>query len=76
MIDLVLGCGHPYCYNCFNSFFHEVALRNIDYDEEAARELLATQSLEPYCPFCQKTLAGRYASVGELQHLNGCLIPL
>ncbi|PYH75186.1 uncharacterized protein BO88DRAFT_32382 [Aspergillus vadensis CBS 113365] len=58
VVDLVLGCGHTYCYNCFNNFFHDSVLRQARRRQALAYEYLAGRQCKPLCPYCMEYFPG------------------
>ncbi|RJE19003.1 hypothetical protein PHISCL_08665 [Aspergillus sclerotialis] len=75
-VDLALGCGHTYCYDCFNKFFHDSILRKAGESQEWAKMYLLSRYCEPSCPFCKKTFPGQFAPPNDRNHLEGFYFPL
>ncbi|KAH8435415.1 uncharacterized protein LDX57_013045 [Aspergillus melleus] len=75
-VDLVLGCGHAYCYGCFSKFFHDSVLERVEGCRKLAYEYLFTQLCQPCCPYCKKVLPGRYNDLEDRDHLNDVYVPL
>ncbi|RDK42408.1 hypothetical protein M752DRAFT_266211 [Aspergillus phoenicis ATCC 13157] len=76
VVDLVLGCGHTYCYNCFNNFFHDSVLRKARRSQALAHQYLAGRQYKPFCPYCMEVLPGQYADPEDCDHLKGFYVPL
>ncbi|TQB71046.1 hypothetical protein MPDQ_007809 [Monascus purpureus] len=76
VVDLALGCGHTYCYNCFNKFFHDSVLANARGSQASAYERLASRRCEPSCPYCKQVLPGHYMDPEDRDHLKGFYVPL
>ncbi|OJZ79819.1 hypothetical protein ASPFODRAFT_54562 [Aspergillus luchuensis CBS 106.47] len=76
VVDLVLGCGHVYCYDCFNKFFHESALSKALGDSRLAFEYLRKRHCEPCCPVCKKALPDCIARSDNRDHLVGFYVPM
>jgi uncharacterized cysteine cluster protein YcgN (CxxCxxCC family) len=75
-VDLALGCGHTYCYDCFNKFFHKSVLDKTMRNQSLAFEYLASQQWTPQCPFCGECLLGRYASQDDRDNRDSFYVPL
>ncbi|RDH26159.1 hypothetical protein BDQ94DRAFT_180126 [Aspergillus welwitschiae] len=76
VVDLVLGCGHVYCYDCFNKFFHDSVLSKALGDSKLAFEYPRKRRCEPCCPVCKKTLPGCFTRPNNRDRLVGFYVPM
>lgn len=60
IVDLAVGCGHTFCYDCFSQYFHEFVLAQTHGQELVARFYLRNNQLLPPCPLCRTELPGFY----------------
>ncbi|RDH26205.1 hypothetical protein BDQ94DRAFT_179254 [Aspergillus welwitschiae] len=76
VVDLVLGCGHVYCYDYFNKFFHDSVLSKALGNPLLAVQYLRKRRCEPCCPFCKKTLPGCFTRPDNRERLVGFYVPM
>ncbi|KAF7594886.1 hypothetical protein BBP40_007920 [Aspergillus hancockii] len=75
-IDLVLGCGHPFCHACFNKHFHDSVLEQVGNDNYDALIQLFRRHIEPQCLYCRKSLPGQFVDPEDRYHLEGYYFPV
>ncbi|KAH1598467.1 hypothetical protein KXX44_005584 [Aspergillus fumigatus] len=76
VVDLALRCGHTYCSDCFNKYFHKSVLDEAMGSQRLACEYLESQQCKLRCPFCGDYLLGRYAGQNHRDSLDGAYVRL
>ncbi|PYI33118.1 hypothetical protein BP00DRAFT_129426 [Aspergillus indologenus CBS 114.80] len=61
-VDIVLDCGHPWCFDCFQETFHQYVYRATSGDFAQAKARLNSEDIRPYCPYCRQPTRGFYLS--------------